>query len=220
MDYKSDFKKPNFQLETISQRQLSKVNDQIKQNGLSKINDQNDTILYQRDPNMDQSKKTQNNSILEDALKELIMIGIDCCFHIGSNLITNLISKNSTKTYDISSCKNYSTKNIILRIKLEGNDRALSKEINYFKDKIYIDYKYVKTYDNKGSLQYKIYCNNKDYLYSLLCEYNNNIPIKDYRNKSLPYIVEYTNFARFLLEKYRYRIGDNYFRCNLNNRFC
>ena len=221
MHDKTSFKKPNFQLKTISERQLPKVNDQIKQNKLSKINDQNDTILYQRAPNINKYRNIQNNSILEDAAKELIMLGIDCCLYIGINFITNLISKNFTKTYGISSCKNYNLTNIKLRIKLEGNDRALSKEINYFKNKIHIDYNYVKTYDNKGSLQYKIYCNNREYLCLLLSQYPNanTITITDYENKSLPYIIRNTTFARFLLERYRYRIGDNYLKCNLNNRF-
>lgn len=234
MDYKTSFKKTNFQLETIYKRQVPKVNDQIKQNGLSKINDQtkqnelskindqNDTILYQRRPNMHQYKKIQNNSILEDAAKELLIVGIRCFINAGINFFDNLISNNSSKTYGMSSYENYNITNIKLRIKLEGNDRALSKEINYFKNKIDIDDNYVKTYDNKGSLQYKIYCNNREYLCLLLSQYSNanTITIRDYENKSLPYIIRDTTFARFLLERYRYRIGDNYFKCNLNNRFC
>ncbi|MEI0592728.1 hypothetical protein R4K52_08230 [Brachyspira pilosicoli] len=216
---KTSFKKPNFQLEITSQKQLPKVNDQIKQNGLSKINDRNDTILYQRRPNMDQYKKTQNNSILKDAARELIMAGIDYFINVGVIFLDNLISDNSTKTYNMS-YKNHNLTNIKLRIKLEGNDRALSKELNYFKNKIHIDYNYVKNYDNKHTLQYKVYCNNREYLCLLLSEYPNTATIIDYENKSLPYIIRDTNFARFLLERYRYSIGDNYFTYNLNNRFC
>lgn len=232
MKDKTSFKKTNFQLKTISERQFPTVNDQIKQNELSKINDQNDTILYQRRPNMDQYKKIQNNSILEDAAKELLMAGISYCINIGitcginagMNFFANLISNNSTKTYGISSCENYNVINIQLRIKLEGTYKALSKELNYFKNKIDIDYNYVKIYTDKHSLHYKIYCNNKEYLYLLLSQYTNintnTHTIKYYKNKSLPYTIGYTNFARFLLERYRYRIGDNYFTYNLNNRFC